>query len=658
MKIDYNRKILLTILIPLLGFSFIFVSPVMGVDPIYEVNPNHYEINVNFGDFRTYQFQNIRIQNGVDGIERHEVNTSFLFGGVNTPINVSEGSKITLEVVDINSTYIEIESILYHRNGSVYYPDNSLINRSTLDVGVNKDQGPRMILTTNETLISEVYGGTSWNLEIHEDMVRISNHTESDTTTGYYHNDEEYEYDRVTGFLKKFRMNSGGPDNWMEIEFSQVETWNPDHFELAVTVGDTNTYLLKKATFFDHMMEPEGGYRNEFHIQITENGQPMHLDFLPGDEIIAEVNSTDGDFVELQLTYHLMKDDTKHTDDYLYGIDKSTFWSPRIFGPPLLMTTNLTSLESSPQEILIEDDVVKFKNEYEDPEGRWYNKREGSWNLTTGWMLRFYEINIEYPDITDPTSEKIIQRELEIIDADYIIPVEEFVGVKEGDSIEYEFKEIYQPAPENTSIISLATIPEDNQLMMPIMIDGKQEGVIVQTGDKIKITVDKVEGSEVIIVLTIYSSLDGEFTSDPMVFDLADLRFEEGPPPFIIPTDEQMIRDTFEYDLGADVTFYDDETVKIIINEAYTNTGSSLPGNIEVVREMTYDLKTGWLLEYEQITMENDETIGRIYIKYTTMTNESGIKTSGDAQLTSFSFLPVIFALVLTTGLIQKKRRN
>ena len=56
--------------------------------------------------------------------------------------------------------------------------------------------------------------------------------------------------------------------------------------------------------------------------------------------------------------------------------------------------------------------------------------------------------------------------------------------------------------------------------------------------------------------------------------------------------------------------------------------------------------------------MENDETIERIYIKYTSMTNESGISTSFDTQLTSFSFLPVIFALVLTTGLIQKKRRN
>jgi len=657
MKIDYNRKIMLAILIPLLGLSFLFVSPVMGVDPVYEVNPNHYEINVSIGDSRTYQFQSIRIQNGMDGIERHKVNMSFSIGGVNTPINVSEGSKMKIEVVDHNSTFIELESILYHRNGSVYSLDNSFINRSTLDVGAEKDKGLRMIFTTNETLISEVYGGPSWNLEIHEDMVRISNHTETNPSTDYYYNDEEYEYDRVSGFLKRFRMNSGGPDNWMEIEFSQVETWNPDDFELAVTVGDTNTYLLKKAMFFDNMMEPESGYRNEFHIQITENGQPTHLDLLPGDEIIAEVNSTDGDFVELQLTYHLMKDDTKHTDDNLYGIDKSTYWSPRHLGPPLLMTINQTSLENSPQEILIEDDIIKFKNEYEDPEGRWYTRRESSWNLTTGWMLRFYEIIIEDPDIIDSNNEKIVQRELEIIDADYIIPVEEFVGVKEGDSIEYEFKEIYRPAPENESIFSLATVPDENVMMMPIMIEGTQESIPVQTGDKMTITVEEVGGSEVTVVLTIYSTIYGEAISDPMVFNLADLHVKEGPP-FLIPTDEQMIRDTFEYDVGAEVTFNDEETVTVTITEGYTNTNSSLSGNMEIVRELTYDLNTGWLLEYEQVTMENEEIIERIYVKYTIMTNESGIKTSDTQQLTSFSFLPVLFALVLTTGLIQKKRRN
>ncbi len=139
MKIDYNRKIMLAILIPLLGLSFLFVSPVMGVDPVYEVNPNHYEINVSIGDSRTYQFQSIRIQNGMDGIERHKVNMSFSIGGVNTPINVSEGSKMKIEVVDHNSTFIELESILYHRNGSVYSLDNSFINRSTLDVGAEKD---------------------------------------------------------------------------------------------------------------------------------------------------------------------------------------------------------------------------------------------------------------------------------------------------------------------------------------------------------------------------------------------------------------------------------------------------------------------------------------------------------------------------------------
>ena len=100
------------------------------------------------------------------------------------------------------------------------------------------------------------------------------------------------------------------------------------------------------------------------------------------------------------------------------------------------------------------------------------------------------------------------------------------------------------------------------------------------------------------------------------------------------------------------------ETVTVTLTEGYTNTDSSLSGNMEVVRELTYDLNTGWLLEYEQVTMENEEIIERIYVKYTEMTNESGIKTSDTQQLTSFSFLPVLFALVLTTGLIQKKRRN
>ncbi|MFX0124325.1 MAG: hypothetical protein ACFFAE_11855 [Candidatus Hodarchaeota archaeon] len=626
-----NRKILLVLLIPLLGLSILNTSPIMGINPEYEVNPDFYTINIDPGESRTYVFDRIRMQQD-DGFEERKLYINVTISGEVVETTVAEGSKVTVEFISENDTYIKTKHIWQLINGSEFVSDILLTNKSRL--GVKKDNGdPRMIFTTNDSLIRDVYdtGDPSWwDIYFEGDRVRIRNDS-SDSSINY---EEEYEYNLTTGFLMQFRMRFESEGHQSEVEFRETRVWNPDWFELGVNVGDTNTYILNTMKWYDHY---DGTYHHDTHVLVVVNDNPQYIPLHEKDEIIAKVTDIAGDFIELELTYKQLKEGKAVIDQQPYLIDKSTFWAPRDLGPPLLLTTNKTTWEQAPPgDVDLGDDVVKFHDSHTSPDGYWHDEMEGAWNLTTGWLQRFYNIQVE-----DPEGDMIIQREMEIINADYL-PSEpkpeepaEFVGVVDGDSITYEFKEIRGP--------------ENDLLNMTFPVDNKEQQILIQDGDTMTVKVKEVQGSFVTLVATVDSAEDGEVVTDPMMFDLKNLGFDKGPS-FLLPTDEQMIDDLFKDKTGVELVYDDGDSVTIKF--------SRTEGDRDYNEEITYDLDTGWLIEYNRTVSEDGDIVEKVYAIATDSEESSdGDKTGNGPEITPLPVFPIICALFLIGGLVRKRRK-
>lgn len=572
MKKKRQKRIVLLV-IPLLVFSFLYISLGMGVEPEYGVNPHNYTVGVTPGDTQTYIFEHVRVQE--KDIETHVMQIAEPFEGINRNISVEPGTKVTLKVEDISETNIVTSWVWNTMNGSILYPDLHYIDLSTLIPMT--DYGPRMVMTTNQSLIEEVFEGTTWKYDFLEnnelrliyDYSDVSSNGASEGPSHYEHH--ELIYDLTTGFLIRFSMRGGGPDYWMELEFSEYESWNPAHFELGVNVGDTNTYVLTKFIWYNH---GEQNYYHDLAVEIIKGGKPEYISLYEGEKFSVKVISLDHDgYIELEITY-IMKD-MSITDDRYYLIDRSTSWAPRFLGPPLLMTVNRTLIqEIAPDNIEITDDILKFWDQYSDPSSGWNSEMKGSWNLTSGWLREFYNINKESNGGVD-----IVQYEMEIVALDLYEPEPiDFVGVKVGDSLDYKFTEISWKNPSG--------FMGD---LMPIyfVVDGVGTELTAQPGDELTIEVIDISGSQVTTVITLYSSIDGMITTDPQTFDLKYFDTYQGPP-HLVSTDKQMIQDQFQP--FGDVYFPDSQTV--ILTLFYTEE----TGDYE--EKMTYDLNTGWLTKY------------------------------------------------------------
>ncbi|MHA2248008.1 MAG: hypothetical protein ACXADY_23880 [Candidatus Hodarchaeales archaeon] len=642
MKAKLNRKRGLVLVILILGLSVLYITPTIAIDPDYEVNSEYYTTNVDIGDSRTYVFDRIRMQNN-DEFETRELQINVTVAGVDVEIVVAEGSKITVEIVSLNDTYIETKYIWQLIDGSVYDSDTMLINKSTLDVKQDNDGGPRVIFTTNNSLIKEVYSSTSWNLNLEEDRARISNKSDD----GPYSFEEEYEYDLNTGFLMQFRTRSEGEGHRSEVELRETQVWNPNWFEFGAVVGDTNSYILNTMTMYDHY---DSSYRDEMHILIEDDGMPRYIVLNEGDEISTEILSIDGDYIELELTFHQKQEGTTVTDEYPYLIDKSTLWATRDLGAPLLVSINQSFWNTpgqAPPGVEISDGVAKFHEEHGDEYGG--SIMEGSWNLTTGWMQRFY--NRHDGTLTDGT--EIIQYEMEIIDADF---VEDILGVDEGDSKYYKFTDILMPE-DNSSIMGSPGSSGD-QLVISYG-DNQENQVTVQPGDTAKVEVDDIQDLEIYVSITFNSAMDGNVNIGSMPINLKEhtYSFERGPI-FVVPLDEQMIKDIFKGDYDddgeedTDFTFGSNSVVILI---------SSRNEEKDYEDELTYDLETGWLTKFKRTVEEDGDVIEKlIFVEATDISpdvSETEDTVDDNIEVTPIPLFPVICSLLLAAGILRKKRR-
>jgi len=338
-----KRNILLNWTLFLL-FGIILILPVFGINAIpesanYDVNPYDYTIDVMTGDSRLYVFQQIR--------------SSY----------INEGTKLRIEVVGFNETLIELDQIYYILDGPVYYPDIIFINRSNL---LLKDGvGPRMIMTTNNSLISQVYDGIpEWNQDFQPDFVHFSR-SNWDKLTGHG-SSEDYEYDNSHRFLHRLSFHESHENGHTDIELQSSFEMNPSDYTLGVTVGDSQLYTLKTIKFYD---PGQDNYFNDIPIKVKQGDSYIHYNLKQGAQIYIAVTNTSGDYVKFSTTY-FPKDGPQINDETVHILDKSTgYFSLRtvFHGPPLLVTTNTTLIsEFAPMDFDITDGEMKYYSSWED----------------------------------------------------------------------------------------------------------------------------------------------------------------------------------------------------------------------------------------------------------------------------------------------------
>lgn len=595
--------------------------------PIIEVDSNNYDVNVIVGDVRTYIIDHAHTDEmNTTGMmkETRGMNLTLPIGGIDTEIHVNEGTKITVEIDQINSSYITIEQIVDTLDGPVYYPDLILINRSTLELW--SQYGPQMIMTTNQTLINQAFAPLSnWSVEINPDSVRIRKDIHNSTHEEYV----EFEYDGHDGFLRHMNIRFTEDNSSQCFNLHETRFVNPDHYELGVNIGESKRYILKTINFYNWEQDT---YYNDIPITIYQSGEPIHYMLEQDDEFSLEVIENSNDYVKFNVTYY-PKGDPQITSDVPIILDKSTgyFTLMLSYHPPILMTTNKSLLGDFFYNMYdITGDELKFYNTWEDPGGQRKHKEEGSWNLTTGWMNFF---------LREEHNDNRLEQEFEIIAVGYERNDTEFhIGVNVGDVNTIEFTEVFTKNSDN-STSDIFIIDHGG--------DETPQFTRVKVGDRIEVVIKDISGYYVTIFMKIHSSVDGDVTTDSWTQDISKFpKEEDGGPPFIIPTDKNKIADIFEN--ATEITF-DSDSVFIKIEHSDTSRNTT--------EEYEFDLNTGWVLKIKMVTSENGNEVERISAKSIGITTgEYSDPDNNDDNLTPIPLWPSLIFLVLCAALMRKRR--
>ena len=612
-------------------FGIILVLPVFGINASpestdFEVNPSDYTINVNIGDSRLYVFQQIRTSSFDEYnmmTEVHELTMQMEFGGITENRTINEGTKVRVEVVAINDSYIVLSQIYYLLDGPVYYPDNTMVNRSTLDL---KDSfGPRMIMTTNDSLIHQVYDGIpEWKTEIQSDMVRFSR---NDWNESYaFGSSEDYEYEFHDRFLRHLSIHESYENGHMDIEIRSSFEMNPNHYTLGVAVGDSQIFTLNKIKFYDWGQET---YVNDIPITVKQGGSDYYYNLKQGDQIYLEITDTTDDYIKFLANY-IQKDGPVINDETVHILDKTTgYFSFRsvFHGPPLLISTNTSLIsEYAPMDFEITDGELKYYSSWEDTASNFKQTESGSWNLTTGWLNNYWREEIE---------QGIVRHEFEIIAGNYSSSEEYAVGVNPGDTNSLQFTEISMMSGDTTT----------DEFVLTTRVEDNERNITMKIGDTIDVTIKDVDGYQISLYMTFHSSVDGDVTGDSWTVNIAQIdEKNSNGPSLLVPTDPVLIDQMYK-DI-ANVSYVGD---KVFINSQHDD------GSKTYMSEYVYDITTGWVTKITQTTLL-DGTLVEKFVAESVGTSTSPNDSETNPSLTPVPLWPTIFFLIIAASFYRRKR--
>jgi len=634
----HNKKLIRLIWVCLgilLLLPFSNTSAVSGTSS-FEVNPLDYEINVQVGDSRIYLVDHIH-QSFIDEygymVEMHEMQFPLIFNGTEENVTINEGTTITVEVMEITNESIRVKVEYYTLDGPSYYPDDYIVNRSSLEL-LDEKNVVRLIMTTNHTLIDSVFQGSEWNYELYDDRMRFDTGIWNET----YNSWEEIEYDGYSGFLRHMNLNYNYEDGWFSFSMHEIFLSDPNEYTLGISIGDMMTYTINKISFWDEGMNM---YHNDFPVTVLQNGEYHQYMMQEGDSFELEVMETEGVYLKLKVTYYLKEGQVQ--DESLIILDKSTgYFSSAVnpgYMPPMILTTNQDILwRFLPMNYEVINGELIFSDSWEDPGRAWKQSEKGIWNMITGWMKYYNREEYENEKLTHQF--ELVSQSYNMTD-DTNTTVEFPIGVAPGDTNILEFTTISMK-DENGSLT--------NVFHFEIEENGHIRVISVTEGDHIEVIIKDVVGSEVTMYMKINSSIDGNIVTDPWTIDLT---FKDenmsGGPPLLVPNDFQAVEKMFG-DKG-DVTQVNDEFhVKMTHDEE----------NETFVDEFVYDSKTGWVLSISQSVIIDGEPQLILLVNslgYSTATDVPGEDNSSSLpSLTPVPLWPTLIFLV-AASLVYRKRR-
>ena len=627
-KINMKIWILVGIflLLPILGS----VSAFDNSD--YDVDPTEYSINVHMGEYRVYMFGHVHssIMDEYGYMtEIKEFKLSLEIDGQIENITINEGTKVTVEVTDINQNFITLQETYFILDGPMYTPDPVIVNRSNLLL-LSDTYRPRFIMTINQDLINQVYGSnTEWIVEHHPEWNSVEFRKDFNNESYSYH--ENYEYDMHDGFLRHmsvhYNTENGG---WFDFGFHQTFYAAPEDYQLGVGVGSSRTYLLETVRYYDFGQDV---YYDDMGISVYQDGMLKHYNIHEGDKIHFEIVGISEEYVRFAVTY-MLQDGSEIKDEAQVILDKSTgyFSLQFMFGQPILLTTNESLIwQLLPMDFYFTETEIVCSNSWEDP--NWKQKEEGTWDLATGWLNYYHRVEFENDQL---------RHEFGIVATGYNYSEIEFpeftVGVSPGDRNTLEFMEIMMKGEDGTVTNTL-----------PIEF-GEDKSIEMAVGDQIEIYIQDVNGYHVSLEMTFHSSISGETMSDSWTTDISKLpEGESDGPIFIIPTDEQFIKNLFEG--FGNVTITEDRAFVKIVKHEENNT---------IVEECEYDLKTGWILKITQSEFVDGNEVEFLVAESIEITSNPFEAEEKDSEsLPSLTPIPLWPTLLFLLGaaLIYRKKR-
>jgi hypothetical protein len=609
-------------------FGIILVLPVFGIDaglepPNYDINPYEYSINVYEGDSRVYVFQQIRVSSHDETsmiTEVNEIEMELEFGGIAENKTINEGTKLKVEIVEINDFEIILSQVYYTLDGPVYYPDNFTVDRSNLVL--RDDSGPRFIMTTNDSLINQVYDGISeWQKEIQPDRVHFSR-SNWVNSIGY---SEDYEYDGYNRFLSHMSIHNTNEDGYMDIELRSSFEMNPNDYTLGVATGDSQLYTFKKVKFYDW---ENSDYFKDFPITVKQGESRVQHFLKEGDQIYIEVTNTSGDYVKFKTKYY-PKGEPEIQDDTVHIMDKTTGYftlNKILHGPPILATINTSLIvQYAPFNLDITDDEMRYNSFWESTDNGFKQNESGSWDIATGWLNRYWREEIE---------QGILRHEFEIVAGN--VSSEPAVGVKPGDSNTLQFTDILMRGEDNTTT-------ED--FVITTRVDDSEQTLTMRVADIIDVIIDEVDGYNITMHMVFHSSVDGDITADSWTINIVNPN--EGSsqgPMFVIPTDTDIIDDMF--DGKAEVRYDGDEVIIDSHREDESKT---------YISQNVYDINTGWVIRMSQITKVDGVEVEKFSAESVGISNSPTNKTTVPS-LTPVNLWPTLFFLIIAAPIYRRKR--
>jgi hypothetical protein len=552
--------------------------------------------------------------------EVNEIEFEMEFGGMVENRTINEGTKLKVEIVEINDFEIILSQVYYILDGPAYYPDNFAVNRSNLVL--RDDSGPRFIMTVNDSLINQIYDGISeWEKDNQPDRVHFSQNN-WENSIGY---SENYEYDGYNRFLSHMSIHSTNEDGYMDIELRSSFEMNSDDYTLGVTTGDSQLYTFKKVKFYDWEI---GDYFKDFPITVKQGELKKQYFLEEGDQIYIEVTDTSGDYVKFKTKYY-PKGEPEIQDDTVHIMDKTTGYftlNKILHGPPILATIN-TSLvvQYAPFTLDITDDEMRYTSFWENTDNGYKQNESGSWDIKTGWLNRYWREEIE---------QGILRYEFEIVAGN--VTTGSAVGVKPGDSNTLQFRDIFVRNEDGSTT-------EDFRITT--RVDYSDKNITMRVPETIDVIIDEVDGYNITMHMVFHSADDGDITADSWTVNIANPN--EGSsqgPMFVIPTDKQIIDEMF--DGKAEVTYEDDKVNVDSYQEHESKT---------YISHYVYDLNTGWVVSLSQTTKIDGVEVERFSAE-SVSTSTSLEKSTTIPTLTPISLWPTIFFLIIATPLYRRKR--